>query len=283
MSTERLIQVVQDLSHARDVDAVVKIVRVAARELTGADGATFVLRDGDQCYYAEENAISPLWKGKRFPMSACISGWVMLNGVHTVIEDIYEDPRIPAAAYRPTFVKSLAMVPVRRAAPIAAIGNYWAIKRLPTEEEVEVLQALADSTSVAMENAELYGQLQAKIATLAEREARIREQRDALEVFTHSLAHDLKEPVRAIRSFAQIMVDEPEGGRENAKAAERIRNAGDRMAMLIDTVFEYTQLDDPTMATNEQVDLTRIVQSALDHLKPLIAARGASVHCDPLP
>jgi hypothetical protein len=76
---ERLVDVVQQLSFARNLDAIMEIVRHAARELTGADGATFVLRDGDLCYYAEENAISPLWKGQRFPMSICISGWVMLN------------------------------------------------------------------------------------------------------------------------------------------------------------------------------------------------------------
>jgi len=42
------------------------------------------------------------------------------------IKDIYSDARIPADAYRPTFVKSLAMVPIREAAPIGAIGIYWA-------------------------------------------------------------------------------------------------------------------------------------------------------------
>ncbi len=45
------------------------VVRHAARELTGADGATFVLRDADKCFYADEDAIAPLWKGQRFPMS----------------------------------------------------------------------------------------------------------------------------------------------------------------------------------------------------------------------
>lgn len=60
---EHLVGVVQELSQARDVEAVTAIVRQAARDLTGADGATFVLRDGDMCYYAEENAISPLWQG----------------------------------------------------------------------------------------------------------------------------------------------------------------------------------------------------------------------------
>ncbi|MEJ0010374.1 MAG: hypothetical protein WDN72_07655 [Alphaproteobacteria bacterium] len=72
---EHLVTVVQELSHARDLDAIAAIARRAARELTGADGATFVLRDGEECHYLDENAIAPLWKGQRFPMSACISGW----------------------------------------------------------------------------------------------------------------------------------------------------------------------------------------------------------------
>src|ERR1041385_5427766 len=65
---ERLVSVVQELSLARDLDRIMAIVRRAARELTGADGATFVLRDGDLCHYADEDAIAPLWKGRRFPM-----------------------------------------------------------------------------------------------------------------------------------------------------------------------------------------------------------------------
>ncbi|OIR00302.1 hypothetical protein GALL_175540 [mine drainage metagenome] len=121
---EHLVGVVRDLSQAHDLEAVMAIVRRAARDLTGADGATFVLRDGDQCFYAEENAIAPLWKGRRFPLSLCISGWVMLNRQPAVIEDIYSDDRIPAEAYRPTFVKSLAMVPIRTNDPVGAIGNY---------------------------------------------------------------------------------------------------------------------------------------------------------------
>jgi len=152
---ERLIEVVQELSLARSLEQVMEIVRTAARELTGADGATFVLRDGDLCYYADEDAIEPLWKGRRFPMSACISGWAMLHRTPAVIRDIYADPRIPVDAYRPTFVKSLVMVPIRTLSPVGAIGNYWAHQHRATDEEMQLLAALADSTSVAMENIEL--------------------------------------------------------------------------------------------------------------------------------
>lgn len=119
--------------------------------MAGADGATFVLRDGDHCHYADEDAVAPLWKGKRFPMSACISGWVMIHHQPTIIPDIYADPRIPHDAYRPTFVKSLAMVPVRALAPVGAIGAYWATPASPTPAVARWLQSLADASALALE------------------------------------------------------------------------------------------------------------------------------------
>ncbi|WP_181418770.1 sensor domain-containing diguanylate cyclase [Aquipseudomonas alcaligenes] len=160
----RLIRAVQELSMARDVDRVAEIVRQAARGLTGADGATFVLRDGDCCHYRDEDAISPLWKGQRFPLELCISGWVMQHRQATVIPDIYQDPRVPQDAYRPTFVKSLVMVPIRTLDPIGAIGTYWASWHQASDAQVELLQALADSTSIALENIQVYAELEQRVA-----------------------------------------------------------------------------------------------------------------------
>lgn len=157
---EHLVNVVQALSLARDLQAIMDIVRRAARELTGADGSTFVLREDDECFYAEEDAIGRLWKGLRFPLSTCISGWAMLNHEAVVVPNIFEDPRIPIAAYQPTFVRSLAMVPIRTIDPIGAIGTYWAQVYHPTPEQVKVLQALADVTAVAMENVQVLTNLE---------------------------------------------------------------------------------------------------------------------------
>lgn len=159
----RLLQAVQELSLARSLPEIQTIVRTAARELTGCDGATFVLRDNGKCFYADEDAIAPLWKGSRFPMEICISGWAMLNRDAAIIPDIYLDDRIPHEAYRPTFVKSLVMVPIRKLDPVGAIGNYWGHERQPTAREVALLQALADSTSIAMENVQVYNELEQRV------------------------------------------------------------------------------------------------------------------------
>ena len=163
-----LVEAIQELSTARTVLQIQAVVRSAAREISGADGATFVLRGaGERCMYVDEDAIAPLWKGQDFPMEACISGHVMQAAEAVRIPDIYLDDRIPHDAYRPTFVKSLAMVPIRQIDPVGAIGAYWATEHETTDAELELLQALADSTSVAMENARMVDELeQSRLETL---------------------------------------------------------------------------------------------------------------------
>jgi len=122
--------------------AVIEVVRSAARSVCRRDGITFVLREGNMCHYVEEDAIGPLWKGQKFPLSSCISGWAMLNAKTAVIEDVFADPRIPYDAYLPTFVKSLIMAPVG-GKHVAAMGAYWAQTRSFTEEEIATVQNFA--------------------------------------------------------------------------------------------------------------------------------------------
>lgn len=145
-----LVKAVEQLATAGDLYEIISIVRNTARNISGADGVTFVLRDEENCHYVEELAIGPLWKGKRFPLTACVSGWCMLNNRAAVIPDIYNDPRVPVDAYRPTFVKAMVMVPVFTSEAIAAIGTYWARPRSFSEEELSLLDALGRSTAAAI-------------------------------------------------------------------------------------------------------------------------------------
>lgn len=154
-----LIETIEALSATRTIGEVAEVVRKAARRVSGADGVAFVLRDNDKCWYFDEDAIGPLWKGKRFPLTACISGWSMLNRQTVIIPDIYQDDRIPHDAYRPTFVKSLVMTPVRLEDPVAAIGAYWAEEHVPAPEIVKKLQVIARATASALESGRLHDSL----------------------------------------------------------------------------------------------------------------------------
>ena len=145
-----LVAAVEGLAIAEDLPAVIEIVRSTARAISGADGVSFVLRDGGDCHYIEEDAISPLWKGRHIPMTECMSGWCMLHDSTAEISDIYVDPRVPQDLYRNTFVKSLIIVPVRAGAPIAALGFYWSRAREFGANARALVEALARSVSIAI-------------------------------------------------------------------------------------------------------------------------------------
>ncbi|HXS07652.1 MAG TPA: GAF domain-containing protein [Rhizomicrobium sp.] len=138
-----LSRVEKRLTAAESRAQAIETIRTTARSICGSDGITIVLREGDLCHYVEEDAIAPLWKGQRFPLSTCISGWSMMNAQTAVIEDVFADPRIPHDAYRPTFVKSMIMTPIGDTKPVAAIGAYWQEKRKFSANEIATIKTLS--------------------------------------------------------------------------------------------------------------------------------------------
>lgn len=259
-----LIDANQQLSTCRDLLGVMSVVRTAARRLTGADGATFVLREGDLCHYADEDAIAPLWKGRRFPMHACISGWVMSRRTAAEIEDVYEDDRIPIDAYRPTFVKSMAMVPIRTLDPIGTIGNYWADRHRVTPEELRRLQSLADITSIALENVRFYDDLDRKVRQL-ERLVRGRDE------FLSVTAHELRTPLSALQLQLQSLESVIDEHQVDARVSERLRRACEtvaRIGTLVDGLLDVSRISvDRIHLRRQWIDLGSVARSVCDRFR----------------
>lgn len=272
----QLIESVQELSLARDLETVVTIVRHGARKLTGADGATFVLRDGDESYYVDEDAIAPLWKGSRFPLQQCVSGQAMLSGMPIIIPDIYADSRVPINLYAKTFVRSLLMVPIRRKAPIGAIGIYWAEHYNPTVEQVTALQALANSTSVALENLRLMSELQERLSDL-------QKSNHELNRFTWIASHDMREPLRVITSHIQFLAQQVDTDQrpEVARSIRFVVEGAARLdALVLDTLAHAQARTSDHLI---EVSAQEAFETACENLQVLIRERSAQVLSSELP
>lgn len=292
------------LSLARGIDEIMAEVRAGARLLSGADGVTFVLREGDTCFYADEDAISPLWKGQRFPAHTCISGWAMVHRQPVVIEDIYRDSRIPHDAYRLTFVKSLVMVPVREDDPVAAIGAYWATHHRATAAEVETLRTIANAAAVAMTNVALYHSLERaadearRRAEEAERRAReLAEAKAAVDRaarqrshFLAACSHDLRQPFQAMRLFHSMLADGVDGN--NRQVVERLGQAMTHGEDLLRVLLDVSIIDSGTqapaiapLAVGEvfgRVTATFAGQAAAKGLTLIVMPSSARVASDPV-
>jgi signal transduction histidine kinase len=256
-----LVAAVQRLAGAESVSDVIAAVHASARVIAAADGITFVLKDGDKCHYVDEDAIGPLWTGKKFPLTACISGWCMLNDKMAVIPDIYADARIPHDAYRPTFVKSLVMTPVRTTEPIAAIGCYWSVEREFDDDELQLLEALGRSVSTAM-------------SAIAAREARresdaalTRLQSDFAHVarlnelgeMTAAFAHELNQPLTAAQNYLMAANNLLERGASDrvADALKKAEAQFERTRATIQKIRGFTGKKETSRAA---IDMTTLVE-----------------------
>jgi PAS domain S-box-containing protein len=274
-----LIRAVQELASARDLDAVAASVKTYARTLAGSDGSTFVLREGDFCHYVDEDAVGPLWKGRKFPLSACVSGWVITNGKPAVIEDVYSDPRVLADAYRPTFVKSLAIVPIRTSDSLGAIGSYWSAYHQATEMELSLAQTLADAAARAVENIRLVEGLERGVS---ERTSELESVNRELESFSYSVSHDLRSPLRGIDGWSHALLEDF-GQTLDAKAREyldRVRSETQRMGRLIDDLLQLSRITRDAIRV-ETVDLSSAVESVLRRLREENPARDVRCGVEP--
>jgi signal transduction histidine kinase/CheY-like chemotaxis protein len=266
-----LLEVIQELAGIHDLASVTRVVGRAVRALTGSDGASFVLQEGDLVYYADEDAVGPLWKGRRFPAKACISGWVILNRRQAIIPDIYVDPRVPTDAYRPTFVKSLGIAPIRPMNPIGALGAYWAKRHDATTREMALLQALANASAIAIANVELVGTL-----VRARREAEAaRERAEAAgrvrEEFLAMLGHELRNPLAPIVTALQIIAQRGTCvDREHAVIERQVKH----LVHLVDDLLDVSRITRGHLALRvERVVIASIVERAVEEASPLLDAR----------
>ena len=114
-------------------------------------------------------------------------------------------------------------------------------------------------------------------------EALIKSNRE-LQHFAYITSHDLREPLRTITSFIQLLKKRYSGklDRDADDFIGFIVDGADRMQQLIDDLLRYVRVDSKGKPL-EPVDSTVPLKLALDNLGTVMAETGASVISDGLP
>jgi signal transduction histidine kinase len=182
------------------------------------------------------------------------------------------------------------------------------------DTDVAYLQDLADRAALALENARLYASLERRVrdataqltaanqqlldlnASLGREVAEHKETARALrysrdraerasrelEVFSYSVAHDLRAPLRSIDGFSQALVEDY-GERLDADgldALARVRAAAQRMASLIDDLLALSRISRAEVR-RERVDLSALATAIVARLRRACPERGVEVAIEP--
>ena len=119
-----------------------------------------------------------------------------------------------------------------------------------------------------------------------ERERLLREVRrsnEELSAFSHVVAHDLRTPLRAVRTYAELLARHMEG-RLDPTASQFmtfVTEGADSMEQLIESLLRYAESGNELSTT--RVNVNAVIDGLLKRLAPLIRETGATITTDTLP
>lgn len=113
---------------------------------------------------------------------------------------------------------------------------------------------------------------------VSERTRELEEANSELQAFAHSVAHDLRAPLRNIQGYASALLEDEQGrlSEEGALYTQRLAQGAVRLDGLIQDLLAYSRLSRAEI-TLERVDLDLLIKVVLEELAPEIAAREADI------
>jgi PAS domain S-box-containing protein len=102
-----------------------------------------------------------------------------------------------------------------------------------------------------------------------------------LESFAYAATHDLREPLRTVGAFTELLVRRANSAEENEQYSKFILDSVAHMSRMLDDLLALTSVT--SHATREAVDLGCAVEQATNYLEQAIRESGATITVDPLP
>lgn len=209
-------------------------------------------------------------------------GYVAQTGQPLVVNDVRLEPRYHAV---PELSRTLSelVLPLRSGDTVLGMLDLQSTEvDAFSQEDVQVLQTLADQIAVAIKNAELFN-----VAQLARAEA---EEANRLKSdFLANMSHEIRTPLNAIINFAYLMMMGLEGevNEPQRDMLNRINDAGQHLLGLINDILDLAKIESGRMDLYlEEVNVRPLIEGVKSTALGLIKGKPVELNLDlhdPLP
>ena len=244
----------------RAMRGIREILRVEAGSLILADEDTGELRFRKTLSREQEMIVdTTLHPGEG------IAGQVVATHEPMLVNDAAHDERFSPRAdrIRGLAIRSVLAVPlIAKDRPVGAIEVINKIDATFTSDDLEMLQVLAASVSVAVENARLYGEL-AEFTSQLERSQEQLIQAEKLAAtgrLAASIAHEINNPLQAIHNCLHLVANRP---LEEDKTKYYLNLAQEEVQRLIGIVQRTLDFYRPSKGREVLADVNSLIESVL--------------------
>ncbi|KAA3659676.1 MAG: GAF domain-containing protein, partial [Chloroflexi bacterium] len=266
------------LTETLDVTEVLERLLQVATQIIGAAAASVWLWENETsdwliCQAAFHPGSADRLVNQRVQRGQGIAGWVAKTGESAVVGNTNLDqrftPKIDAQSGFTT--DSLIAVPLQTRGKI--IGVLEVVNKLEgmfENDDLTVVETLAASASIAIENASL-------VETMRQQMTDLQARNEELDAFDHTVAHNLQNPVALILGFGDILhlADDLQADQQQKALASIVANAR-KMSNIINDLLLLSSVRKSEMDT-EPLDTAALVDAAMQRLEQKIKETRAEI------
>jgi two-component system sensor histidine kinase/response regulator len=149
---------------------------------------------------------------------------------------------------------------------------------------IPVLSRALNVRTLRKENAVLLQQVSRHTAELEAANRELRSANKELEAFTHSVSHDLRQPLNHVIGFSELLISD-KLGQLNAEQREflgNIHGGGVRMLRLTEDLLRFSRLGQQALQ-KQVLDMEALIRDVFRPLQAAEMTRSIELHMDPLP
>jgi two-component system, NtrC family, sensor kinase len=202
--------------------------------------------------FVDKNPIAP----GRYSISARAA--LERRTVH--VPDIQVDPEYAYAVRDERPIRTMLAVPMLKGDDLVGTITIYRLELKPfTDKQIAIVETFADQAAIAIENVQLFNEVQDKSQQLAEASQHKSQ-------FLASMSHELRTPLNAIIGLTEMMVSHATrfGTEKALEPLRRVNAAGTHLLSLINEVLDLSKIEAGKLELNfEPIDLPRLIDEVI--------------------